>query len=159
MVDQPKSTTKIPPEQKPRHRRSTPITTKKKKKNTRSTPIKTQTPPPLDQRFLYRWSTQINHQNPTGTKTQTLPINPDHTGKKKKKKPYQSDQNPDIAATAAARRFLHRWSTQINVSSTVKCDVGRKIMAGLKRGESGWERENEEREENRKMREERGESN
>ena len=31
--------------------------------------------------------------------------------KKKKKNPYQPDQNLDIAAIAAARRFLHRWST------------------------------------------------
>ena len=47
-------------------------------------PDQHQTPPPLDQCFLHRRSTQINHQNPTGTKTQTSPINPDHNRKKKK---------------------------------------------------------------------------
>ena len=80
--EKPSSTTK---KQKPTHRRSTPITTGKTKK----TQNNTQTPPPLDQCFLHRRSTQINHQNPTGPKTQTSPINPNHNRKKKKKK------NPD----------------------------------------------------------------
>ena len=66
-----------------------------KKKKPKSTPIKTQTTPLLDQRFLHHWSTQINHQNPTGTKTQTPPINPDHNKeKKKKKKPISTRSKP-----------------------------------------------------------------
>ena len=104
-VDQPKSTTEIPPEQKPRHRRSTPITTGKKKK-TQINPIKTQTPPRWSTQTQTppRWSTQNNHQNPTGTKPRHRRSTPITTGKKKKKKTHiKHDQNPETAATAAAR--------------------------------------------------------
>ena len=98
--EKPSSTTK---KQKPTHRRSTPITTGKTKK----TQINTQTPPPLDQCFLHRRSTQINHQNPTGPKTQTSPINPNHNRKKKKKKP-RSTPIKTQTSPPLDQRFLHR---------------------------------------------------
>ena len=98
--------------------RSTPITTRKKKKKRKrktqfnpdqnpytaaasflhqwSTRSTTKIPPEQKQRL--RQSTQINHQNPTGTKTHTSPINPDHNRKNKKKTQINPDQHPDTAA-------------------------------------------------------------
>ena len=86
---------------------------KKEKEKPSSTPIKTHTPLPLvssivdqprsttkippEQKQRLRWSTQINHQNPTETKTHTAPINPDHN-RKKKKTPDQPRSTPDTAA-------------------------------------------------------------
>ena len=52
-VDQPKSTTKIPPEQNP-NTADQPRSQQEKKKKPISSTIKTQKPPLLDQRFLHR---------------------------------------------------------------------------------------------------------
>ena len=83
---------------------------KKKREKPSSTPIKTHTPPPLvssiidqprsttkipsEQKQRLRRSTQINHQNPIGTKTHTSLINPNHNRKNKKKNPDQPRSTP-----------------------------------------------------------------
>ena len=91
---------------------------KKKKKRKRKTQFNPdQNPYITTASFLHHWSTQINHQNPTGTKTKTSPINPDkppnptgtktHTSpinpdynrKNKKKTQINPDQHPDTATT------------------------------------------------------------
>ena len=82
---------------------------KKKKKRKRKTQFNPdQNPYTTAASFLHRWSTQINYQNPTGTKTETSPINPDHNRKKKEKKKNQINAQ---TSPPLDQCFLHCRST------------------------------------------------
>ena len=100
----------------------------------------------------------LTHDTPIGANHTHIGTNPDIAdqprSQQEKKKPISNSIKTQTLPPPLPldQRFLHRWSTQTNVSSTVMCDVdvGRRMMfLGLKRGESRWEREKKEREDNR----------